>query len=209
MKIFIVILCLIVSAAGKTENLRSGVNFTLSDTSRPVSKEINEISFFNYVELLRKQLNLPSLSDGYDGVQIRIWESWMASMSVTVISRHQSKWEASYYDFEVGPASDTDYYMAKIVTQKMKPVSPKSGWPLFSQRLVESRLMTFPDDSKLPSKGLMNDGLLYLIEISTTDEYRFYTSVSPLTRQELIPEMKFLSEILDHIRSELSAYFID
>ncbi len=209
MKVYLLIFFSLYSFVGKTTNTSSSLDITNSDTSRPFQKEINAVSSFHYVEMLSKQLNLETISEGYNGLQIRIWESKMASISVTVITQNESNWQAYFYDLIVEAASSTDYSMEKVADQKIKSVSPKSGWSAFSQQLLESDLLTFPDDSKFPPKGLVADGTIYYIEISTSERYRFYTSLSPLQRQKYIPEMKLLSDMLDYIRLELSAYFID
>ena len=207
MKIWVIIFCSGLSLICRAEYKSSFLKFTFCDTSKPFIKEINR-SVYDDVVNFEKQLNLESLEQGFDGFQIRIWEGTMASISLTIIRNEDSKWKANYYDLQIGPPSAGDFYF-KVVKQKMKPVFPRLGWPEFSQIVLRSNIMTCPDESKLSDYAMIVDGTHYLIEIATKQQYRLYTSSVPFPSQKVSAERKSLIEILDYIRTELGAYFLE
>jgi hypothetical protein len=203
-KIYLILLCSGLSLIGRTQYRSSFPNFSFSDTSKPFIKDIHTHAYNDIVNF-EKQLNLESLAQGYNGLQIRVWEGWMASISLTIISGQDSKWKANYFDLQIGLISNTDNNF-KIIKQSMKPVFPGSGWTAFSQKLLKSNIMTCPDESKLSDYSMMVDGTHYFIEVATNDQYRLYTSSHPFPRQKISEERKSLMQILDYIRHDLSAY---
>jgi hypothetical protein len=115
-----------------------------------------------------KRLGLDKLESGFDSLQIRIWHGHglLIPTYLHVIKRSGGKWEA--FQYQIG---DPDGSPTVTVT----PLTPKSGWDNFIEKLSDLKITTLPNMTDIP--GLIDnwaDGTYCDIEMATTKTYRFY-----------------------------------
>jgi hypothetical protein len=159
--------------------------------------------FYTLKKQKEKQLKLDSLESGFDSLQIRIWYDYalLINRELIVIKRANGKWSAEHHEMIV----DWDAYKntETIKTNKIRSVTPKSGWDRFITELVSLKIMTLPNMDDIP--GLQDnwtDGVTYNVEIATKKQYRFYSYHLPDKFEDKFPQAKNMTGILRLISIE-------
>lgn len=157
--------------------------------------------FYTLAKSKAKQLQLPSIEKGFDGLQIRVWYEYSRSnrrQLVTIIN-HKSQWEAAVYEMEIkdGPGQE-------ILTSVETLLVPKSGWDTFNKTLIDLKIITLPDMNNIPGlEDRYKDGKAYSIEIATKHQYRFYTYHLPEEFQDKFWQAKNMTMFLKFLKVEL------
>lgn len=147
-------------------------------TSRAVVRDVPEWYLTKSPEhqwdkTLFKLLNLGSLENGFDSLQIRIWiDCGYKAASLIVIERTKNKWDATFYFFTAHYDEDFNLSIQNLETERK---SPKSGWKNFSDNLLNTGLIDLPDFTKFLSKyNYPTHADETLVEIGTPKKYRLY-----------------------------------
>jgi hypothetical protein len=121
-----------------------------------------------------KMLNLESLIDGFNGLQIRIWIGCGAldTQQVIIISKFGKNWAANFYDYTY-----TYDNVGKILSIKYKKEEkiPKSGWESFTKMLMATGIESLRDYEKFyPDYYYPMDANSVAVEIATSTTYKLY-----------------------------------
>lgn len=183
-------------------------NFTFVDTTKPFKKEIQTYEdgkfniFYSLAKELQKELKLDNLENGFDNLQIRVWYNFalVREKKLLVITNKDNNWTATVYNLQV----DWDGETETLLSKKVKQVKPKSGWAIFSKKLLDLKVLTLPDQDDLPNYHQGMDGRTYNFEVATKNQYRFYSYWVPQAFQEEFWQAKNIVNILKLFEQELS-----
>jgi hypothetical protein len=193
------------SCKGQTHSSNSPIVFV--DTTKPFKKEIPTYKngsvdlFYELAKTKRKQLGLDSLENGFDNLQIRVWYDFalVRERKLVVIINRDTTWAATVYLLQV----DWDGETETILSKKIKQVTPKSGWAIFSKRLLDLKIVTLPNQDDVKDYGSGFDGRTYNVEVATKNQYRFYGYWEPQEYQLKFWQAKNMAEILKLFETEL------
>lgn len=177
---------------------------SIQDTSKSFKREINNNFYYSLITQAQNFLGVMNLGNGYEDFHLRIWRNAGALLEVTSIYNKDSKWTATFADLTVNFAPNSSDWIFKYIGTR--DLSPRSGWTAFSVALFETKLMTLPDESKLPKYFAISDGEGYCIEIANKHSYRFYTFSNPYFLQKVSTEAKDFVQAMNLISAELKNY---
>ncbi len=178
-----------------------------SNSRSPVKKEIPTYLggtvdiFYQLAKDRQKQFGLDSLENGFQDLQIRVWYNFslIKEQKLVVITNKDTTWTATIYNSQVDWHNNTEIILSKKTTQ----VSPKSGWPTFSKKLLNLQIATLPNQDDVEGYSAGDDGKTYSVEVATKNQYRFYSYWEPQKNQEKFWQAKNLTEILHLFETEL------
>jgi hypothetical protein len=158
-----------------------------------------ERTFFEQLEERTKAVNLPQLRTVVlpeDDLEVRFWYDRFEIISGVVIRRTGQQWSANW----IYQMKDHLPSSAKIAT--LNP--PKSGWEVFWKNLVETGILTLPDQPRpqCPTEAL--DGVGYITETNVAHKYRTYRYGNPHLMK--CSEAKQMLQIEEIIREEFSLH---
>lgn len=168
----------------------------------PLSSNGRPDIFYTSTKANQLQLELDSLENGFDGLQIRIWYdvAYINKQKVVIISYSKAHWTASVYKMVPIWETKDRYHFSK----KPNNVTPKSGWTNFSNELLNLQILTLPngnDDQNCGAGG--GDGSTYNVEIATKKHYRYYGYWEPEEYRDKCQQAKNMSDILRLLKKEL------
>ena len=157
--------------------------------------------FYQLAKDRQKQLGLDSLEKGFHDLQIRVWYDFalVKEQKLIVITNKDTKWTAAIYDLQVGGDNKTE----TILSKKIRQVSPKSGWPTFSKKLLDLQIETLPNQDDVEGYSAGSDGRTYNVEVATKNQYRFYGYWEPQEYQNKFWQAKNMTDILKLFETEL------
>ena len=122
---------------------------------------------------MRTLLNLESLRNGFDSLQIRIWIDCGYNISgLIVIESKRYQWSAAFYSFKINYDENLNFEIQNLETESR---SPKSGWESFSENLMKTDIINLPDAMKFfPKYNFPTDANRVLVEIGMLKKYRLY-----------------------------------
>jgi hypothetical protein len=179
----------------------------------PANKNGQPSISYNIAQLKAKQLNLESLENGYNSLQIRLWYADSSEYNhLLVIKQTDSLCSAKMYTMIVDwTPSMTDPIVSgmtpivpNVKVKKEETLNPKSGWDDFLKKLLALQITTLPNMQNI--SGLIDtykDGESYVIEIATKTQYRFYSYHVPEKFQDQYWQTKNIIEIMNLLRAEL------
>ena len=194
-----------VACKGQTTSTHQSLEFV--DTTKPFKKEIPIYQnggvdiFYELAKTKQKQLGLDSIENGFDNLQIRVWYDFalVRERKLVVITNKDTNWTATVYDLQV----DWDGKTETILSQKVKQVTPKSGWASFSKELLALKILTLPDQDDVKGYYGGTDGETYNVELATKNQYRFYGYWTPQLYQDKFWQAKNMVAILELFETEL------
>lgn len=156
-------------------NKKPELKSTPNDT---VTRDIPEwYASGNFTQKMDKRLNtllqLESLQDGFDSLQIRVWiECGSNISSLIVLERKGNQWNAVFYSFKIYKKEKFDFDIRDFKTVIKLP---ESGWESFSENLLKTGIIDLPDHIKFsPRYNLPNDAYRVSVEIGMLKKYRRY-----------------------------------
>jgi hypothetical protein len=166
----------------------------------PVYKDGQEDLFYKLKKQKKKHLKLDNIEDGYDSLQIRIWYDYalLENQDLVVIKCSNGKWEGIYDEMIV--KWDATYVTDSVISDKIKPYTPKIGWDNFIRELMKLKIITLPNIDYIP--GLIDDwddGVTYIIEVASKTQYRFYSYHLPEKFENKFWQARNMVNILDLI----------
>jgi hypothetical protein len=207
MRLVNILIYFIVFFAGCSDAIHSNSPSEYDDMAKPFKKEIPIYQngavdiFYELAKAKEKQLGLDSIENGFDNLQIRVWYDFalVRERKLVVITNKDRNWTATVYNLKVNWDGNTETILSKSV----KTVTPKSGWPSFSKKLLDLQIITLPNQDDVKGYGGGLDGRTYNIEIATKNQYRFYGYWEPQNRQDNFWQAKNIADILKLLDAEL------
>lgn len=149
----------------------------------------------------QQQLGLDSLENGFHDLQIRVWynAALVKERKLVVITNKDTNWTATIYDWQLDRNGDTETMLSK----KVRQASPKSGWPIFSKKLLDLKVLTLPNQDDVEGYSAGDGGTTYSVEVATKDQYRFYSYWQPQSCKDRFWEAKNMTEMLQLFETEL------
>ena len=159
--------------------------------------------FYKLTQQKVKQLNIDSLQNGYDSLQIRIWYDYslINLRKLLILKRTNSIWTATANSMTV--EWNAFNLTETVKTQKIKTLTPKNGWNNFLSKIFGLQVQTLPNMNDIP--GLSDgwtDGVSFNVEVATKKSYRFYGYHLPDKFQDKYWQAKNMVDILKLIETE-------
>jgi hypothetical protein len=139
----------------------------------------NDTSILRLKRKNDRLLNLPSIENGFDSIQIKIYFGCALGVDFLVtLSNSNRKWTAELSKPEYDNSSGGEIRRA---SRKIIYADPKSGWKSLIRELFELKILTLPDDDDIPNleKQYPSDGCGVAVEIATKKVYRIYNYENP------------------------------
>lgn len=148
-----------------------------------------------------KELNLKSLSDGADSLELRIWYSnglFIGDDHLLLIKLQDGQQNAFVYKFWRNGFPTR----RKIDSCIVKSIQLKEG---FLDRLKQEKIFDLPSPDNIPNfKYRHDDGWTWIIEFATKDSYRFYYYTAPNIYAKDFTEFAQMVKIADILKNELN-----
>jgi hypothetical protein len=138
-----------------------------------------------------KFLNLDSIENGYDSLQIRLWiyPALLNRRDLYLLKRAKGRWSAMHYVVAVESESEAD--RIRYILKDSATVAPMSGWNQFIETVYALDIITLPNMEQIPiNDNIYDDGWNYSIELATKKFYRFYSSMSLKNFKQSIPKQE-------------------
>lgn len=204
-----VVLFLLFACIGSCDTMEDPINrFNKKlkiDTTGVLQKDIPEkqndsSAYWHAFTNLRNRLGLPTLENGSEVFEIRVWEQIEWGLMVLSIKNRNNKWAAdnSIYWAVSSKVNELD----SIVVNNTSLRTPKTGWKKFLNKLIDKGILDLKDYSKIPGYFNGNDLPFVKVEIATKNYYRHYSMTGVNKQPTYITDAKSMTEILDLIRNE-------
>lgn len=147
-------------------------------------------------------------------MEIRIWLEPTISVNVAegyVLQRLSGSWSGKHLTLNekkqmtvVGQGNTVLIRPPEENVGAVVDIEPLNGWGFLWTGLEKAGLLTLPDESRLDLRatGDMKDGLIYVVEIKTSDDYRSYRYTTP--ENYATPETKSMVRIIQIMKEEFS-----
>ncbi len=158
--------------------------------------------FYELAKYRQNQLGLDSLENGFHDLQIRVWYDFalVKEGKLIVITNKDTNWTAIIYVWQIDRNGTTE----TMVSKKIQQVVPKSGWPIFSKKLLDLQIVTLPTQDDVEGYSAGDDGRTYNVEVATKNQYRFYSYWEPQKNKNQFWQAKNMTEILNLLETELN-----
>ena len=159
--------------------------------------------FVQRKQKLLKSVGLAPLTQGFSQMQVRIWYGYPYSDrdNLLLFSKTADKWKGEIWEIK---------YWSKIFDGKdsvfadKRNVTPRCGWNLFMDSLINHGLLTLKDCSNIPGYSCEDAGNNIIVEFASCDAYRIYHLSEPSLRAAKFEEAKSVTEISTIIERQLS-----
>ena len=154
---------------------------------------------YNTIKRTEILLGLTSLEQGSDSMELRIWRHRIMNSghSVLILNYENKKWNAKEYLYSLTIDTIGD---EKLAFKEANVIEPRNGWSPVLRNISNLGLEKLSDTIPAPSNiGLMDEGIVYGIEISTKNIYIFKTRIldeldMPLLKDDkLVPLIKLFN----------------
>ncbi len=169
---------------------------------QPIIKEIrtdtsHKGTCFRNIRAISRQLKLPSLEDGFDSLQIRIFFDYSLAIKkhLFVIKRTDKKWQGRLYEITVDYIDTLDYDI--VERYNSNEIEPKLGWQHFIDELSK---LKFRDIVDTLSHG--TDGTSICIETATNDSYTYYDYWEPAYTKDTNTHSFNMYKIIELLKRE-------
>ncbi len=152
-----------------------------------------------------EKLNLSSLKNGFDSLEIRIWlgHSMALKRHIVIIQRTNNGWLGQLVTFAL-PFKEQNI----VGFVEKKSVTPKSGWEKFIKKVELSKLTRLRDEDDLVGyNGCGTDGQPYYFEMATNNQYRFYSYCNVEDNLHNFYEARYVDELCKYLEDEFNFEF--
>jgi hypothetical protein len=118
---------------------------------------------------------------------------------LVVLKRKRKKWKGYYYRYEEKKASRM-HLLGKVTSYKRKKMKPQIGWLSFNRQMKALDVYSLPGDQRSTAYLPNRDGVTYLVEAATRDQYRFFSYWCPDSQEG--PEAERMEKITELVREE-------
>ena len=113
--------------------------------------------------------------------------------------KKKNKWKGEYFRFEEKKATKK-HILGKITTFKKQKAKPQIGWVSLMRELESLDIRSLPGEKRQKNYLPNRDGVTYIVEVATSDSYRFYTYWCPDSKAG--GDMEKMSKITELISEE-------
>lgn len=147
-----------------------------------------------------KSIGLTSLENGSSYFQVRILKDFPDRTGwLLILTDSMNGWHSNLFTFKYMARNfSPDSLTAKLVFSG----APKSGWPIFLHKLVQSELLTLPDSRSLNGYEVDADATGMIIQIADRHHFRYYEYTEPYYMQHKFKEAKKAVRILELLQQE-------
>jgi hypothetical protein len=178
MKIIILISFVVLTGACNYKNdNQSAIQSSDSVSTDTVVKEIPEWmkdSLFQEASLkLEQHLDLPSIQNGFNEFQIRIWIGYKKhdTLKTIILKRIESHWVAEFYYYVIYKNKAGEFVG---INKRVELKHPKSGWDLFIDSLFATGIQNLKDAGNIKGYSSATHSNAISVEIASAKKYRIY-----------------------------------
>ena len=167
----------------------------------PKNEENEKFGLYKLTRKRTLEAGLPLIDDGFDSLFIRVWQTSDTTIFAIDVKFEKNHWSSALHKIEMSIVDN------EIVYGNLRSVfaGPKSGWPNFSKKLINSGILDLPSDIKLKDyhNTTASDASFVTIEVATKNRYRIYSYSQPGMHLQY-PEAKKMTLILDYLSNEFN-----
>lgn len=177
-----ILLLLFASCSGFNKNEKE----TRTESVTKVDTFIREIPAYRNTPSMKQLktnieslLKIPSLENGFDSLEIRIWYAYaLRDKEQLVIIKHtDTSWSAELNTLTFHYSKNNDSILS--ISKQSISKYPKSGWNSFLLNLNKLDFYTLPDYKQIQNYDTGTDSDAITIEFATKNKYRIYTYIQP------------------------------
>lgn len=182
--IVLILSSLILSACIQNQTKKENNIGTFSDTLIKGRSELLKTDTFlqDRMTKINELLSLPSIQNGFDGFQIRIWIECnnRDTQSLIVLKENKGKWAGIFYFYKMHWDKTAGFEGNEEVKFELRDIKieervPQSGWKRFSDQFIELGVENLPDYRELyPKYNYSTDADGVTIEIGTPKKFKIY-----------------------------------
>jgi hypothetical protein len=140
----------------------------------PVDSNGQPKMFFLLKRIIERKIDLPTLENGFDSLQIRIWygQAFSDSLQLIVFKHSKARWSAQLYNMFYHYDKTRDSIVS--IDKNVKAIIPQRAWKYFMMRINRLKITSLPDASQIPDYGECQDGYGVTIEVASVSKYKIY-----------------------------------
>lgn len=168
---------------------------------RDIPKPYQSEHYQQITHAWEQQLDLPVIENGYNGLQIRIWNGIGYNGKLIILTTEDSIWHSKLYEFSYGRnGHDDSISITKFssVQDIQKPLSES-----FINAIFKLGIMDLPDWHMLPDYDPSMGGGAITFQIADKKHYRIYGYADVKENSEKFFQAKNVVEIKKLIEKEL------
>lgn len=151
---------------------------------------------------VERMLQLKTLENGFDELQIRLWYSYSFkdSAQLIIFICNENRWSGEFNDIRYVLDANRDSLVE--IKKHAKMLEPASGWLKFQNQIEKLDIKNLPDDQTINGyyRGADGDGVV--VEIANRKKYRVYGYWLPGIYKKQFKEAGKLSQFLELIENE-------
>ena len=183
-------------------------NKTGDSSSRIMSEYYKEGSIS--LELFRRRvssLHLPSLTEGKEGFQLRVWDDKFNNTGLVIILDYSGdQWSAKGFRYKA--YSSDGNWPDSLAGPEISLGQPLSGWDNFMNTLLDYKILELRDYTEIPGYFESTDMTGPSVEIAGHKYFRYYELPEPKYQSGKIDDAKSMLKILEIIKKEFPGWQI-
>ena len=164
---------------------------------------LNQPAFNKVFHSFENGLGLTSLTDGVDGIEIRLWYTHdkTDTVQLLILKNANSNWSANLFTivYKLNQSNDSVVSLKNSITKK----EPKLNWVILIDSLFKLNIDILPDYTRLPEYKLNMGGNGVLVEFANSKSYRIYSYPEPEHHKVESPDVLKMTQILRLIEDHL------
>ncbi|WP_046369059.1 hypothetical protein [Flavihumibacter petaseus] len=175
-------------------------NTTISEV--PLSKHGLPYGYYRRKPQMEQYLNLHSLENGFDSLQIRIWykSGDYETSNLFVLKSQSAEWQADQFNWTYQESVHGDSVWPVGIQHRQSV--PRSGWQVFIGELNALELTTLQDSHSIKDYPDFADGSGVVVEVASKKRYRIYSYAEPKQAAKNVPEAARINAALELIENE-------
>jgi hypothetical protein len=154
-----------------------------------------------YLKNVGETIGLPLISNGKDGLYIRIWIWGFRQNYVVNISKGQKGSECLIVQFS-GKKIDSNEYL--VIHKQWDNLIPKSGWKIFFDTLEMYQIPVMKSGKRYEDQTDFLTHMTYIqFEIAQLNHYRFYEYLEPSYYRYVDTGSRNVYEFLEYFNREM------
>jgi len=139
----------------------------------PNDRNGNQAGIYKSARIAEEKIGLKSrITEGFNGMQIRIWfgHSLSDSVQLVLLQKQGVEWTAELYSGKYIYDKNTGHVdtISSVKIQK----TPKDGWTFFTEKLFSMNVTQLRHSSLVPEYDQCADGYGASVEVATKEYYR-------------------------------------
>jgi hypothetical protein len=149
------------------------------------------------------KLNLPSIENGVDGFELRVWIAVNQQEHLVIVRQVDSVWSADVSELTF--IYDDEYDSLLTIARMKTGKTPSSGWPGFLQKLVDTEILKLPDFRQVVTDyALPTDAGGVTVEWANRNKYRIFSYPDLESTQTLSAHAAKMEKAIRMLEQELN-----